>query len=436
MPKVSSKTDGYQSSTTCDVCFASLARRADLARHMRLHDNEKSRMMYRCPFDGCEFANLQKCNVDTHIRVHRGVKDRHCPECAFRTGDPGSLTRHRKRMHGYEPKARRPRLGGVAKRAERASPYPSASPCSPAASESSVSEASGSSSGSSNPSSSSSSSSSSAPSPWYTISDSDAPSPSDSTTPATPVNMTLIHDFTARELSALGPYQTYPPVCSPAEFCSTMGGQAFGCSSGTAADNLLLNYSWQKGTYAATSEMGLGLSLFSQQQQQLAAATDLASLGLNYSQIVDSIALTDMPFTLTGFEATPDSCYPPAAEAMAMEPFAHWPFDASNSPVSPPKAEAPVAELSWGSLLNMPATGPEVADSEKSATMAVFDAQDTCSTSTNDVVINWDDLFGVDLAATPSPSASLSDTTPSDAEFDSLCAALVDSSNSGSSCSF
>lgn len=30
-------------------------------------------------------------------------KLRACPDCSFTTSDPGSLTRHRKRFHGYEP---------------------------------------------------------------------------------------------------------------------------------------------------------------------------------------------------------------------------------------------------------------------------------------------------------------------------------------------
>lgn len=222
-----------------------------------------------------------------------------------------------------------------------------------------------------------------------------------------------------------------------------MGGQAFGCSSATAVDNLLLNYPWQKDAYpSATSEMGLGLSLFSQQQQQLAAEADLASLGFDYPQIDDSIDLTDMPFTLTGFEATPDSCYltpgevAPAAETLAMESCADWPFNAIYSPVSLPKSQAQVAELSWGSLLDMLATGFEDADSEKSASTAVFDPQDTFSAGTNTAVTNWDDLFGVEIAVAPSASASLSDTKPSDGEFDSLCATLVDPPNHGSPWSF
>lgn len=32
-----------------------------------------------------------------------------CPDCDFTTVDPGSLTRHRKRIHGYIPKLRRTR---------------------------------------------------------------------------------------------------------------------------------------------------------------------------------------------------------------------------------------------------------------------------------------------------------------------------------------
>ncbi|KAK1221163.1 hypothetical protein PQX77_016040, partial [Marasmius sp. AFHP31] len=37
------------------------------------------------------------------------AKTERCPDCDFSTVDPGSLTRHRKRIHGYVPKARRSR---------------------------------------------------------------------------------------------------------------------------------------------------------------------------------------------------------------------------------------------------------------------------------------------------------------------------------------
>ncbi|KAJ3813103.1 hypothetical protein EV368DRAFT_21986, partial [Lentinula lateritia] len=55
----------------------------------------------------CNFENLQKSNVETHIRTHTKSKTNSCPDCDFVTVDPGSLTRHRKRIHGYIPKMRR-----------------------------------------------------------------------------------------------------------------------------------------------------------------------------------------------------------------------------------------------------------------------------------------------------------------------------------------
>ncbi|KAK7458069.1 hypothetical protein VKT23_009974 [Stygiomarasmius scandens] len=65
--------------------------------------------MHRCPYPGCGFENLQKSNVETHIRTHTKSKTNCCPDCDFTTVDPGSLTRHRKRIHGYIPKPRQPR---------------------------------------------------------------------------------------------------------------------------------------------------------------------------------------------------------------------------------------------------------------------------------------------------------------------------------------
>ncbi|KAJ3995061.1 hypothetical protein F5050DRAFT_373455 [Lentinula boryana] len=68
-----------------------------------------SKFMHRCPYAECNFENLQKSNVETHIRTHTKSKTNNCPDCDFTTVDPGSLTRHRKRIHGYIPKTRRSR---------------------------------------------------------------------------------------------------------------------------------------------------------------------------------------------------------------------------------------------------------------------------------------------------------------------------------------
>ncbi|KAG2147105.1 hypothetical protein BD769DRAFT_716407 [Suillus cothurnatus] len=82
--------------------------------------------MHACPFPNCDYKTLQKSNLQTHMRTHTRERSKTCPHsgCAFATTDPGSLTRHRKQLHGYEPKARR-NSGGKAARRSAAAPYPS-----------------------------------------------------------------------------------------------------------------------------------------------------------------------------------------------------------------------------------------------------------------------------------------------------------------------
>ncbi|KIK56365.1 hypothetical protein GYMLUDRAFT_47141 [Collybiopsis luxurians FD-317 M1] len=84
-------------------------------RHLKTHVDPKLRdaLCYRCPVPGCKYKALQKGNVDTHLRIHSANRAFKCPEaesgCGFDTCDPGSLTRHRKRRHGYIPKPRKAR---------------------------------------------------------------------------------------------------------------------------------------------------------------------------------------------------------------------------------------------------------------------------------------------------------------------------------------
>ncbi|KAG1727466.1 uncharacterized protein EDB91DRAFT_1163899, partial [Suillus paluster] len=113
----------------CPVCHKTVSRKADLPRHMRTHDENKEALMHACPFPDCDYKTLQKSNVQTHIRTHTRECSKRCPHpgCAFATTDPGTLTRHRKQSHGYEPKVRR-NHGGRAARQSATAPYPSRRP--------------------------------------------------------------------------------------------------------------------------------------------------------------------------------------------------------------------------------------------------------------------------------------------------------------------
>ncbi|KAG2059053.1 hypothetical protein BDR06DRAFT_1003685 [Suillus hirtellus] len=113
-------------SVDCHICHRTISRKADLPRHMQTHDEHKEALMHACPFPDCNFKTLQKSNVQTHIRTHTRERSKTCPHpgCTFATTDPASLTRHRKHLHNYDPKARR-NLGGKAARRSAAAPYPS-----------------------------------------------------------------------------------------------------------------------------------------------------------------------------------------------------------------------------------------------------------------------------------------------------------------------
>ncbi|KAI6044593.1 hypothetical protein EDC04DRAFT_320757 [Pisolithus marmoratus] len=120
----------------CHICGKKLSRKADLPRHMRTHATNKEELMIPCPYAGCEYRALQRSNLATHIHTHTGERPNKCPhpECTYTTSDPGSLTRHRRKDHGYDPKAKKTSSTTQARKAprkrERHSPYSISSPSS------------------------------------------------------------------------------------------------------------------------------------------------------------------------------------------------------------------------------------------------------------------------------------------------------------------
>ncbi|KAJ7118016.1 hypothetical protein C8R43DRAFT_1153776 [Mycena crocata] len=88
-------------------CDWSYPRKSDLDRHdvNHLSDEERTARMIYCKI--CGHGTLQQSNMKTHERTHTREQPEICPDCPYRTGDPASLTQHRKKYHGYEPNSRR-----------------------------------------------------------------------------------------------------------------------------------------------------------------------------------------------------------------------------------------------------------------------------------------------------------------------------------------
>ncbi|KAI0642868.1 hypothetical protein C8Q79DRAFT_192463 [Trametes meyenii] len=112
----------------CDVCQKDVKR--DFSRHMLQHGEP----IIPCPYSGCTHRFNQRQNLQSHIdKWHLGIRRHACHHewvderghispCVATFDDQGALTRHRKNMHGYVPKARdqgaEVRFRGVAQQAE------------------------------------------------------------------------------------------------------------------------------------------------------------------------------------------------------------------------------------------------------------------------------------------------------------------------------
>jgi len=78
----------------CDVCEKMFGSPKNLAKHMRIHTNEKP---YEC--DVCEKRFTAASNLKVHMRTHTNEKPYECAVCEKRFTRSDTLKTHMRRWH-------------------------------------------------------------------------------------------------------------------------------------------------------------------------------------------------------------------------------------------------------------------------------------------------------------------------------------------------
>ncbi|GJN88317.1 hypothetical protein Rhopal_001282-T1 [Rhodotorula paludigena] len=87
---------------THEGCPKAFARKSDLVRHERIHNNERP---WKCEWQGCRRDFIQRSALVVHMRTHTGERPHRCTwtNCRQAFSDSSSLARHRRIHTGKRP---------------------------------------------------------------------------------------------------------------------------------------------------------------------------------------------------------------------------------------------------------------------------------------------------------------------------------------------
>ncbi|KAI0269369.1 hypothetical protein BC834DRAFT_967994 [Gloeopeniophorella convolvens] len=107
MPRASSKNAPSISEAACPDCGTIISRLSDMKRHRLSQHPDGTETRLHCPHADCTYTATQKSNLKAHCDARHSNELRYaCVDCGRRFSDPAARTRHRKNLHGYQPKHR------------------------------------------------------------------------------------------------------------------------------------------------------------------------------------------------------------------------------------------------------------------------------------------------------------------------------------------